>query len=315
MANVEVDILLVEDDLKDVTRLREVLLEPKEDLPDSALLKALLGQPGRPDSAATVEFHVRHQGKLASALQELTRHRPDMMLLDLGLPDSSGLATLEAVYSQVPELPIVVLTSSDDAELAITAMGNGAEDFLIKDQVDRATLVRSIRYAIQRHGLRRRMERERQRELASLARLTSADGSVITARYFGAVSLSDSAPSTFQELVSVYEDLLERTLESQTHETQVDLGPDIRQFARRLGFFKAGPRDAVLIHTTALKHKKAVSNVRKTHAYAQEGRYLLLELMGHLVSFYQKYAMGAVRPASPTRPGPHRPSNAQEWPE
>ncbi|MFP4053301.1 MAG: response regulator [Phycisphaerae bacterium] len=313
MANVQIDILLIEDDREQVQHLREKLVLADSDAEESALSAALLRGGTLQDPSADITFRLHHESTLSEALKSLTRGGIDVILLDLGLPDSDGLGTLEAVYSQVPEIPIVVLTGPGDAELAIRAMGNGAEDFLLKDSTDRNTLVRALRYATQRHRMLRRMERERQRELASLARLTSSGFPSVTARYFGAQALVDSAPGTFNELVQAYEELLEHTLENQTHDTQRDLSGEVRLLARRLGFFKAGPRDAVLIHTTALKRKKSTGNVRRTQAYAQEGRYLLLELMGYMVSFYQKYAMGAVRPTPDPRD--REGTNPQEWPE
>lgn len=76
--------------------------------------------------------------------------RIDAVLLDLGLPDSSGLDTFITVHTQAPDVPIVMLTGLDDAELAITAVQEGAQDYLPKNKLDSELLVRTIRYAIER---------------------------------------------------------------------------------------------------------------------------------------------------------------------
>jgi len=81
------------------------------------------------------------------------------MLLDLSLPDSSGIQTLREAYAQAREIPIVVFTGLDDDELAFNAVNEGAQDFLVKGRADTELLDRSIRYAIERH---RALEQVRQ---------------------------------------------------------------------------------------------------------------------------------------------------------
>jgi signal transduction histidine kinase len=74
----------------------------------------------------------------------------DIVLLDLGLPDSQGLDTFARAYAHAPEVPIIVLTSSDDESLALEAVRKGAQDYLVKGEIDRHTLTLSMRYAIER---------------------------------------------------------------------------------------------------------------------------------------------------------------------
>jgi PAS domain S-box-containing protein len=74
----------------------------------------------------------------------------DLILLDLTLPDSQGLASLDALIENAPNLPIVVLTNTNDDELAVEAVRHGAQDYLFKRQVNQDTLVRALRYAIER---------------------------------------------------------------------------------------------------------------------------------------------------------------------
>ncbi|HEX8949947.1 MAG TPA: EAL domain-containing protein [Dissulfurispiraceae bacterium] len=90
--------------------------------------------------------------RLSSGLELLEREACDLVLLDLGLPDSSGIDTLRAVRNKGPELPIIVLTGFSDEELATRAIGLGAQDYLIKGQINGDLLLRSIRYAIERKG-------------------------------------------------------------------------------------------------------------------------------------------------------------------
>ncbi len=74
----------------------------------------------------------------------------DAILLDLTLPDSIGLDTFKKIHSEAPALPIIVLTGNDDDSLALRALQDGAQDYLVKGQVSGQILARSIRYAIER---------------------------------------------------------------------------------------------------------------------------------------------------------------------
>lgn len=124
-----VTILLVEDNPGDARLFAEYLSETK-------LLEA------KPDRAET----------LAAALDRLRNgsSRPDVVLLDLGLPDADGLEGVEAVVKTAPEIPVMVLTGQDDRELALAALRKGAQDYLHKDEATPNLLARSIRYALQR---------------------------------------------------------------------------------------------------------------------------------------------------------------------
>lgn len=91
----------------------------------------------------------------------------DAVLLDLSLPDSSGIDTLRTLQKQAPALPIIVLTGLADEELATQAIGLGAQDYLVKGQLDGETLARSVRYARER----KKTEEELKRRTAELEAL------------------------------------------------------------------------------------------------------------------------------------------------
>jgi len=100
--------------------------------------------------ARSTRFEIEWQDSLLKGLERLTTGDIDLVLLDLNLPDSSGLDSFVSINAQVPNIPIVVLTGSDDEELALNAVQIGAQDYLIKEQVNSDYLIRSIRYAIER---------------------------------------------------------------------------------------------------------------------------------------------------------------------
>lgn len=78
----------------------------------------------------------------------------DLILLDLNLPDSEGLETFRRIQEAAPDVPAVVLSGMDDEDIAVGAVQAGAQDYLIKGEVDGKLLVRSLRYAIERHKMR-----------------------------------------------------------------------------------------------------------------------------------------------------------------
>lgn len=104
-----------------------------------------------------------HVSSLASALGELAEGSYDLLLLDLGLPETAGLETLDrymdraAENPDVPSVPVVVLTGLNDSEVALKAVERGAQDYLVKDNVDGNSLDRTIRHALERHQQEREL--------------------------------------------------------------------------------------------------------------------------------------------------------------
>jgi two-component system cell cycle response regulator len=96
-------------------------------------------------------FEIQHASSLAKATDLVASHRFDIILLDLTLPDSDGLDTIIHMHAHAPRTPIVVMTALSDGEIINRAIQEGAQDYLIKGVPDGATLVRSIRYAIERN--------------------------------------------------------------------------------------------------------------------------------------------------------------------
>ena len=122
--------------------------------------------------------------RLSAALDRLNREPFDVVLLDLSLPDASGLDTLVRAHAQAPKIPIVVLTGHDDEALAVRAVRAGAQDYLVKGHVDGELLVRSIRYASERgraiEALERREEHYRSliEQSLDLISILNLDGTI-----------------------------------------------------------------------------------------------------------------------------------------
>ena len=89
--------------------------------------------------------------RLSAGIEKLNAHKPDVIILDLSLPDSQGLETFTRVYAQAPDVPVVVLTGMTDEEVAVQAVRAGAQDYLVKSDAGGGTLVRALLYGIERH--------------------------------------------------------------------------------------------------------------------------------------------------------------------
>lgn len=120
-------VLLIEDNPADARLLREMLAEMDG-----------------------VPFDLERVDRLSAGLERLSSDGIDVVLLDLTLPDSRGLDTFRQVQANAPQVPITVLSGLDDSTVAVQAVRDGAQDYLVKGQIDSSLLVRAIRYAIER---------------------------------------------------------------------------------------------------------------------------------------------------------------------
>ncbi|MBI4928565.1 MAG: response regulator, partial [Anaerolineae bacterium] len=134
-----------------------------EDNPaDADLLLETLELEGKAD-----RLDVVWEKRLQSGLRRLDTDLFDAVLLDLNLPDGSGVEVISRVRSVAPEIPLLVMTGIDDEELALQAVQAGAQDYLLKGQINAALLERSIRYAIERKRSEIALQR-RAREMEAL---------------------------------------------------------------------------------------------------------------------------------------------------
>lgn len=100
----------------------------------------------------TRKYELSHVKRLDEGLKLLDNNSFDVLLLDLSLPDSSGIGTFEKAHEYDPELPIVILSGLDDEEVAVKAVREGAQDYLMKGEVSSRLLSRAISYAIERQN-------------------------------------------------------------------------------------------------------------------------------------------------------------------
>ena len=119
---------------------------------DACGLRGLLGND---DSS---HFQIAHVAGLELAAERLSSEPADVLLLELGAGQRQGRIFVQAARAAAPDTPMVILAESENESLAIEALRQGAQDFLTKDKLDRAVLVRALRYSIERHRLQRNLQ-------------------------------------------------------------------------------------------------------------------------------------------------------------
>src|ERR1700723_1684564 len=130
MTEKTLQVLLVEDNAGDVRLLREMFSKERAE-----------------------SFELTHHLRMSEAVIHLAKGGVDIVLLDMGLPDGHGLDTVRRVHAAAPGVPVIVLTGLDDEALAAEAMKEGAQDYLIKGQIENRALPRALRHAIERHRM------------------------------------------------------------------------------------------------------------------------------------------------------------------
>jgi len=134
--------------------IKLLLIEDNAD--DLKLIRRKLGK------SVSTRFIVTPARNLNDALEHLARNETDLVLSDLGLPDSHGLDTVTKILFEAPHTPLVVLSGFDDEAIAIKAVQSGAQDYLVKGQLDGTQIERSLFYAIERARLQRELEQHTQ---------------------------------------------------------------------------------------------------------------------------------------------------------
>ncbi|MEL7521134.1 MAG: response regulator, partial [Cyanobacteria bacterium J06553_1] len=266
------------------------------------LVEALLAD-SKPATDAKAElFRVVHVERLSLGLDALAHSsqltQPDsthqtgthqtgtnqIVLLDLNLPDSQGIATLEKMRLAHPTTPTIVLTGMDDEVVAVQAIESGAQGFLQKDNLDANLLAYALLLALDRQRQLRTSSSDetteaaiqpdpssgnaKQNEIESFERLAySVRPATVTSSLFESGLIKDTVPEIWRGLVDTYIQILELVLEQKMFRVEHSISYRLRALAEQLGFLKAGARDIVELHTLALKKKSETESAIKTKVY------------------------------------------------
>jgi diguanylate cyclase (GGDEF)-like protein/PAS domain S-box-containing protein len=141
----------------------KVLLLVEDNQGDARLLQEMLHE------RSLNGTEVSHVTTMSDAEAHLRSHVVDIIVLDLGLPDAHGLESLRRTHAAAPRIPLVVLTGLDDESLAAQALQEGAQDYLLKGQIEARGLLRSLRYAIERKIMEEALFAEKERAQVTLS--------------------------------------------------------------------------------------------------------------------------------------------------
>ncbi|WP_108668093.1 response regulator [Euzebya rosea] len=239
-------------------------------------------------------FDVQHVRSVAKALVGL--EGVDVVLLDLGLPDSEGFETLAQLLAQAPQIPVVVLTGNEDPAIGPQAIEAGAQDFVLKSDIEglpprvEAAIVRQRH---RNHAVARALSVSL--EYAEIGEPEIGDdilasATPITLEMLGDQRLKTALPEVYGLLVDRYVELLESTVEALAYADGRRPVPAMKTLGREFGILNAVPRDVIDVHISALHRLSDRVHPERLSALAEEGRMVLLEVVGYLALHYRLHA-------------------------
>lgn len=261
------------------TAQNRVLLLVEDNPADADFVEELLDQPGRD------RYVILRAARLSEAIERMKGNHVDVVLLDLRLPDGAGVDSVHALRAVDQNIPLVVLTGTDDEALAISCINAGAQDYLCKSEIRAASLRRSIGYAILR--LRESKLNELEQTLSRYRAMSNRTSKTsVTAALAGTGAVRERYPDAFTDLVHTYTQLLETYCEMTAFKRDKPREA-MERIVTVLGDSGGGPRDLIDVHVAALDHQVTTAKDKRVSSLVAEARLLALEMMGLLVDYYR----------------------------
>ncbi len=232
-------------------------------------------------------YEVLVESTLAGGLERLEVGDVDVILLDLTLPDTQGLETFLKTYRIAPQVPIVIITSLDDRDVAYNAVRSGAQDYLIKGKLDTEALIHAVNFAIERHARQQRLNPAMTGLWAAAGRADIPGGDLLKTddRLFS--PLREREADTFDPLCERYGNLI-RLAHKQRQSKHVEpISDELHGLAMYLCMVSAGPGDVEEIHRSSLERLSADSSTEELQSFVEEGQLLLIELFRYLIDAYR----------------------------
>ncbi len=281
-----------------MNRCRIILLDLSPGRPLLAAMSDTLSGPGRMQPRSLIA---------ARAISDLLARLEDGVETAVVLAAREATAdfwqALALITEHAPATAVVAVLAAADPDnrvLVSRCLQAGADDMLTETELATPLAHRTLQRAIERRRHDRDPRRGRSapaaeggvKDWAWSRRLYGSGPLAVSERSLGTSDLSTVDPVTYAEIVEEYGRLLDRSLEQQVHWNQHMLSEDVSAFADRLGLLSAGPRDVIEIHKAAINPRLEEKSTTKIRAYVDEGRLLMLEVMGYLVSFYRRLTWG-----------------------
>jgi DNA-binding NtrC family response regulator len=229
------------------------------------------------------------------ALEVVREHEVAIVVADQRMPATSGLELLTQVRHIQPTAVGVLMTAHADVDSAIRAINTARVLGFVTKPWDERELLLVLERALEAHETLKQIGRaayQPERELRMFEEFSGSAPVPVTAQRFGVLPLRDSLPREFQRLAEAYSEILTRALEQRVYKVDHKVGDALHEIANRLGSQSAGPRDVVDLHVTALRDRLEQGGAEERAAVSAEARLLVLELMGHLVTYYRSYTLG-----------------------
>jgi DNA-binding NarL/FixJ family response regulator len=237
---------------------------------------------------AAARFDLACVADVASAILALRQGQVGVLLLPLPQP-GGGLGVLVTLRAEGPETPLVVISPEAEEPLAMKAVQLGASDYLLEERLFGTVLARALLHAVEVERVRR-----------SLAAREAAWPPSLRPDGVRPAALRSALPESFADLTRQYGELLDRAVEQALYRLEGPLEQHVQRLASLAGELRAGPRDMVDMHATAMRAREVDQGSQRMKVYAAEGRVRLLELMGHLVTYYRDLCMtGGLRGGPP----------------
>lgn len=258
MAQETITILLIEDNPGDTRLIQEML-----------------------NAEGDERFELNHVDQLSKGIERLKEETFNVVLLDLNLPDMQGIESLTKLYEEKKDLPIIVITGLEDEYLAKMAMRQGAQDYLIKGQINNNLLVRSIHYAIERHWLMEELEKARKREQEERDRAEA----VRNYQHYVAMSEGEGIDQALGEVTPLYREIVFQYVRAiRIKENRPS--SRVRKFAQRLAKKNFRARDIVRLHLRVLNQFSQRAMPSEEREFSNHARLALVELMGNIMDIY-----------------------------
>ncbi|MDA0839079.1 MAG: response regulator [Planctomycetota bacterium] len=260
-----IEILLVEDSKSDVELIRSIL-----------------------GACRDVLYSIQVASRLQAALEVVATLRIKAVLLDLNLPDSRGLETLLSLRARAPEVAIVILTGQDDQGLAVKALENGAQDYIVKDRMDSFSLSHSIRFGLLRHelnsGPREDIIRTKPatRETHSLPALLKATSD---AADFGDCTLTEMESGMMATRFGM---AMAAAIRSKGSEKLPGNDDRLKSLARDLANKRASSHDVFEIFDLMINKHVEDTDQANRRTFGRESRGALIKLLGLLLEIYRQ---------------------------
>lgn len=257
------------------------------------LTALVVGRPAAPDyldvllldDPPVITLDVRSVSDITHAIELLTHEEYDVLLYHLAgaRPTDRLRGDLAQLRRLCPSLALIVFGAGDGGAAALLPYVSAGADDALPAAPGRRELERALLFAIERRT-------EPGREGALLVRFAAAESTAVTSTLFGGTVLRLADPAGFEELTQRYAAIMELAIEERAFRKSQQAPAQLRALAEALGTMRASPRDVVELHTAALGVKLRGGQIGRIQGYVEEGKLLLLELMGDLVAFYRNYA-------------------------